>query len=101
MLTDCLNHKQNFSLTSNVHLHTKGEHAINGILSDLSMHLVHVYKSNSDDPSTKTQEDNIAVIELNFKKIKKEAGNDTELYGDRIFRLLDINDTKEVIIFCI
>lgn len=82
--TDILNRKQTYILKhdENIHFHTPGEHLINGVRPDLSMHMVFFREGQN------THEDDHAVIEIMFVKVAEQFSE--KLSGDRFLHQLNI-----------
>lgn len=87
LASDCLGRVQKYTLNSNIHFHARGEHRLNGIQSDACVHMVFTLSSNA------THEDQIAVIEIQFKK-NSTAPLNTVLLGDSLLKGFNINNPE-------
>ena len=87
LASDCLGRVQQYTLNSNIHFHARGEHKINGVQPDACIHMVFTRTSNP------THEDEIAVIEIQFRK-NSSAPSGTVLLGDSLLRGFNINNPE-------
>lgn len=85
--SDASGRVQKYTLNSNIHFHAKGEHKLNGVQADACVHMVFTRTSNA------TQEDELAVIEIQFKKNGSAPAN-TVLAGDTLLKGFNVNNPE-------